>query len=146
MPNFNEAFRGEVARLARKEIRQQVSLLQKSSAQHRRDIAALKREVAALKRKVAYFEGTERRRLARAPARAAAEGVRFSPVWLKAHRKKLGISAREYALLVGVAPLTIYNWESGKSKPREKQIAAWAAIRGLGKREVQRRLEVIEGA
>ena len=41
--------------------------------------------------------------------------------------------------------LTIYNWEKGKSKPRDKQLAAWAKARGIGKREAWRRLELLEG-
>ena len=74
----------------------------------------------------------------------AAEGVRFSGKWVKSHRNKLGLSAAHYSRLVGVSAMTIYNWERGHSKPRAKQLAAWAAIRGIGKREAQRRLEVLD--
>jgi len=50
----------------------------------------------------------------------------------------------DYAALVGVSPLTIYNWESGKTRPGGPQMAAWATIRGLGKREAWKRLEDLE--
>ena len=59
--------------------------------------------------------------------------------------ERLGFSANDYGRLVGVAGLTIYNWEKGKSKPRDKQLAAWAEVRGIGKREAWRRLELLEG-
>ena len=145
MPNFNSLFKAEVARLARKEIRAEVGATRKAAAQLRHDVAALKRQVAALERKVAFLEKQEGRRLTAAPTSKAPEGTRFSPGWVKADRKRLGLSAKDYGRLVGVSGLTIYNWEGGKSKPREKQLAAWAAARGLGKREAQRRLAVLEG-
>ena len=39
--------------------------------------------------------------------------------------------------------LTIYNWEKGKTRPRKEQIAALVAVRGIGKREALRRLELL---
>lgn len=144
MPNFNALFKTEVARLARKEIRAEVGATKKAAAQLRHDVAALKRHIAVLEKKVAFLEKQEGRRLAVAAPAAAPKGTRFSPVWVKADRKRVGLSAKDYGRLVGVSGLTIYNWESGKSKPREKQLAAWAAVRGLGKREVQRRLAVLD--
>jgi hypothetical protein len=34
----------------------------------------------------------------------------------------------------------VYHWETGKSRPRAAQLAAIAAVRKLGKREVAARL------
>ena len=87
----------------------------------------------------------EKRRLAEAPTHVTAKRVRFSPKWLKADRKRLGLSAQDYGLLVGVTAQTIYNWESGTTKPGAKASAGWAAVRGIGKREALGRLELIEG-
>jgi DNA-binding transcriptional regulator YiaG len=64
---------------------------------------------------------------------------------VKADRKRLGLSAESYALLVGVSAQTIYNWESGASKPRVAALAGWATVRGIGKREAHRRLELLDG-
>jgi transcriptional regulator with XRE-family HTH domain len=50
----------------------------------------------------------------------------------------------DYARLVGVSPLTIYNWENGKSRPRKVQLAALVALRGIGKREAQAKLELLK--
>ena len=91
-----------------------------------------------------FLEKQEKRRLGAPPKASAAEGVRFAARWVKADRERLGLSAKDYGLLVGVAGLTIYNWEKGKSKPRDKQLAAWAKVRGIGKREAWRRLELLE--
>jgi hypothetical protein len=46
---------------------------------------------------------------------------------------------------VGVAALTIYSWESGKFRPRKKQLPGLAAVRRMGKREAHKRLEMIGG-
>ena len=145
MPNFATAFKDEIARLARKEIRQHIGPLKRIVAEQRRTIAELKRQVASLERNQAFLEKQEKRRLARAPKASAAEGRRFSPTWVKADRKRLGLSAANYGRLVGVSGLTIYNWEAGKSRPRPRALAAWAAVRGIGRREARRRLELLAG-
>jgi len=63
---------------------------------------------------------------------------------LKDEIRRLGLSAEDFGKLVGVTPLTIYHWEHGKSRPRPPQFARLVAVRGIGKREAQRRLEAIE--
>ena len=65
--------------------------------------------------------------------------------WVKAGRERLGLSAEDYGLLVGVSAQTIYSWESGNSKPRAAALAGWAQVRGIGKREALKRLELLEG-
>ena len=145
MPNVASVLREEIIRLARKEIRQQVGPLKKTNAELRRTVAALKSEIAALRRGVVFLEKQEKRRLGTAPKANAAKGVRFSAKWVKADRERLGLSAKDYGLLVGVSGLTIYSWEKGRSKPKDKHLAAWANVRGIGKREAMRRLELLEG-
>ncbi len=144
MPNVASVLREEISRLARKEIRQQVDPLKKANAGLRRTVLTLKTEVAGLRRGVRFLEKQEKRRLKTAPKASAAKGVRFSHKWVEADRQRLELSAKDYGLLVGVSGLTIYSWEKGKSKPRAKQLAAWAKTRGIGKREARRRLELLE--
>jgi transcriptional regulator with XRE-family HTH domain len=62
---------------------------------------------------------------------------------VKAQRRRTGLSAADYAKLVGVSPLTIYNWEHSKSRPRQGQFTSLVALRGLGKREAQAKLELL---
>jgi len=114
-----------------------------STAQHRRDLAALKRQVAALARTVAFLE--KQGRVASPPVPQEVKGVRFSARSVKAQRARLGLSAKDFGRLVGVSALTIYSWESGKSRPRKKQLPGLAAVRGLGKREARQRLEMMGG-
>ncbi len=146
MPNIAKVLKDEITRLARKQVRQETGVTRKAAADHRRQIASLKRTVGALQRRLAFLEKREKDRLANVRQESQANGrqARFSAVWLKRHREKLGISAADYAKLVGVSALSIYNWESGKAKPRAKQVEALSAIRGIGKREAERRLEVLD--
>jgi len=143
MPDVASVLREEISRLARKEIRQQVGPLKKTTVELRRAVSALKSETTALQRKVNFLEKQEKRRLEVEPKEMPTKAVRFSPKWVKADRQRLGLSAKDYAALVGVSSLTIYSWESGKSKPRAQRLAAWAEVRGIGKREALRRLELL---
>jgi len=136
--NLASVLKAKIARLARKEAKAQLEPLRKANAGYRRDIAALKREVAALSRQLktgsrpaqkAQAEPDEGRRL------------RFQAKGLKSHREKLGLSAAEYGQLAGVSAQSIYNWEAGKSTPRQAQVQALAELRGMGKREAAKRLE-----
>jgi DNA-binding transcriptional regulator YiaG len=145
MPDIAAVLKEEITRLARKEVKQQVAPLKKTITEQRRTIAALNRQVGALARNQAFLERQEKRRLAEAPETDATEGVRFSPKWVKTRRERLGLSAREYGLLVGVSAQTIYNWEGGTSKPSATALAGWAEVRSIGKREALRRLELLEG-
>lgn len=88
-----------------------------------------------------YLERQERKQAAKPQPATTANGRRFSPQGLKAHRERLELSAGDYAELVGVSGQTIYNWERGASKPRAQQLAALVAIRGMGKREAWKRLD-----
>ncbi|MEO0476031.1 MAG: hypothetical protein AAF085_08715 [Planctomycetota bacterium] len=154
MPNLGSVLKEEIARLARKEIRAQVGKTQKQVAEQRREIAELKRVNTDLTRRINFLEKREKQRLEqpaepkviiqKADGSTEAESTaRFSPKWLAKHRAKLDLSAADYAKLVGCSALSIYKWEKGESTPRAKQREALASIRGIGKREALRRIELI---
>ena len=140
MANLSSVLKSEITRLARKEINASIATLRKSNAAYRRQIAELKRQIAALQRELKAST-----KASRAPTTGANEArtQRFSTKGLKALRARLGISAADFGRLVGASGQSIYNWESGKAVPRANQKAALAAVRGLGKREVARRLEAL---
>ena len=145
MPNLASVLKDEIQRLARKEAKVQLAKTKQASSQHRRDIARLKREVHGLTRRLASVEGQARKRAGKPVPEALAAGARFSPKSVKSHRARLQVSAADYGRLVGVAALTIYNWESGKTRPRQQQLASLVSIRGLGKREAWKQLDEMDG-
>jgi len=144
MANLVATLKEEIQRLARKEIKAQTSSTKQAVAQYRREIAKLKRQVREQEKKIAFLEAQERKRLGQPPAaEGTVEGVRFSARSVKSQRERLGLSAADYAKLVGVSALTIYNWEQEKSRPRKEQLASLVAVRGIGKREALARLELL---
>lgn len=140
MPNIGSLLKDEIQRVARKELRAETRQLKKTVAQYRGQIAQLKRRLQTLEQQV--------RRQARSTARVAAaepeqdEGpaLRFSAKGLAAQRKRLGLSAASVARILGVSALSVYKWESGKTRPRARQLEAIASLRKMGKREAQARL------
>jgi DNA-binding transcriptional regulator YiaG len=148
MANLAGAIKEEIRRLAKKVIKNETAATKQAVTQYRREIARLKRQLQQQDKKLTFLENRERRRLESpatdASGEPAGESVRFSARSVKAQRDRLDLSAADYALLVGVSPLTIYNWEKGKSRPRAEQLAALVAVRGIGKREAARRLELLK--
>ena len=145
MANLAGALKDEIRRLAKKEIRAETGATKQAVAQYRREIASLKRQLREQEKKITFLANQERKRLEMPQGtEEPAEGVRFSARSVKSQRERLGFSAADYAKLVGVSPLTIYNWEKGKSRPRQEQLAALVAVRGIGKREALKRLELLE--
>ncbi|HRQ64257.1 MAG TPA: helix-turn-helix transcriptional regulator [Xanthomonadaceae bacterium] len=143
MPNIATVLKEEIGRIARKELRGHIEPLRKAVSQHRRDIASLKREREALQRELRALK--KRAGAERAPAAVPDDGsarqIRFSPVWLRKHREKLGLSQQQYGTLVGVSGNTIWNWETGNAAPRAAQRERLAAVRGIGKRAALEALE-----
>jgi len=153
MPNIATVFKAEITRLARRELRENSEGLKKAVATQRSEIASLKRRVQALEAMVKRLEKSakadQRRPGTAMPAEASeasdSTGLRFRAKGMAANRKRLGLSAADFGLLVGATGQSIYAWEAGKTKPRPQALAAIAALRGIGKREVEARLESLKG-
>ena len=139
MPNVVTVLRQEILRLARKESKQQLATSKNLVLQHRRQIAELRKQVADLTREVRRLS-RQGRGVSSAPAARTGKQVRFSATRLRGTRMKLGLSAAEFAELVGASPQSVYNWETGVTRPRKEQIERIAAVRGIGKREARERL------
>ncbi len=144
MGNLIHELRNEITRLAKKEIKGQITPLKAASAKYRHDIAELKRVTRDLEKRLAHLERQERKRAKKPPLPELAEGKRFFPRGLKSHRAKLGLSAADYGLLAGVSGKMIYKYERGETKPRRAQVAKLVAVRDLGKREARRRLTLLK--
>ena len=146
MPNIAAVLKGEIARIARKELRSQTEEFRKTSAQVRSHIAALRRRIDALERQVKRLGKSPARRTAEPAAQADEAARRFSAKGLAAQRRRLGLSAAAYASLLGVSAQSVYKWEEGKARPRARQLEAIAALRGIGKREAAARLQALQSS
>jgi len=146
MPNIGALLKDEISRLCRREIRKTVASVKKASAAYRRDIASLKRQLAALQKKSASVEKRVNVASDSRPRTLPDRPVRFVAKGLRSLRSRLGLSAAQMALLLGVSEQSVYNWETKKATPRKEQLAAIIAMRGIGKREAQERLDAIKSS
>jgi len=147
MPNIASLLKSEISRVARKEIRTEVTSLKKAVASHRSEIAALKRRTQALeqmlKRVTKIRAGSA---AAAAGVEAPAKATRFSAKGLKSQRTRLGLSARDCGRLLGVSGLSVYNWEDGKARPRDRHLAAIASLKSMSKKQASALLEAADAA
>lgn len=137
-----------MARVARKELREEIAALRKTLGLQRSDIAALKKHLQALKVRVKKLD------MARAPPVRAtsdkvdpvsggrSEGkpgrkVTFTAERLKTQRARLGFTQEQMAKLLKVSSLTIWEWESGGVMLRAARIPKILQRLALGKREAE---------
>lgn len=138
MSSLGNVLKAEIIRLARKELRKEVGPVRSHAAALRRDLAAIKRQLAAAQRQIRLLERKSPSGAAPAAARSASgKPTRFVAKGLRSLRKRLGLSAAELARIIGVSEQSVYNWEAKKAVPRQRQVEAIAALRGVGKRAVQ---------
>ena len=137
MGKLESAIKGEVTRLARREMRGPFLLLQRRLRSLRAEIARLAKQIAAQEKK----ETARPSLMAEAGALLKDKKVfRLSPGRILGLRKKLGLSQQELAMLAGVTLGAVAGWEKGKFEPKTDKKAALAAMRKMGKRNVQKML------
>ena len=147
---LTNALKSEIARVARKELKDELLALRKTTTAQRAEIAALKREFKSLR---ALLKANEKavkavKPTAPTPAPKAAtterkkpgRKVSFSAEALAAQRAQLGLTQAQMAQLLEASALSVYKWESGKVQPRAAQLERILALRKLGKREAAARL------
>jgi ribosome-binding protein aMBF1 (putative translation factor) len=140
--NVVNILKEQIHRLAKKEAQAQVAKAWKVATEYRREIVQLKRLLHQRAREIAYL----RKRRPNPADDDPLAGVRFSAKSVRSQRRRLGLSADDYAKLVGVSPLTIHHWEQEKARPRKAQLVALVAVRGIGKREALKRLAKLNAA
>lgn len=146
MTTFAISLKSEIARVARKELKQEILALKKSVASQRSDIAALKRQIKTL---IAEVKATKRKPKAAAneptepKAQPKSTRKRFNAERLVAHRSKLGLTQTQMAALLGASALSVSKWEGGKAQPRAAQLQRIAEVMKLGKREAAVRLAAL---
>jgi DNA-binding transcriptional regulator YiaG len=134
----------EIARVARKELKEELQALRKVTTSHRSEIAALKRQVKSLASALKTATKTSKTGSKKSPATdepAAVPGIRYSAERLVALRNKFGITQTQMASLLGVSYLSVHKWEAGAAQPRAAQLQKIALASKMGKREVLRKLQ-----
>ena len=146
MSTFAKSFRDEVNRLARKEAKAAVAPIRKPAGANRSTLADIKRRVAALEK--------ETRRLAVLLAKLSSSHnlqpnsiqpsskARITGKGMRSLRRKLGLSAELFGILLNVSGPAVYAWEkrNGPLRVRETTRKAILSIRGMGAKEARKRL------
>jgi DNA-binding transcriptional regulator YiaG len=146
MPNIASALKAEIARVARKQIRAETQFLRKAVTAHRSQIAALKRQLKDLERSLRQARRMPPKSSSATSAAESTRAQRFGAKGFASARRRLGLSAADAGVLFGVSGQTIYHWESGKARPRAKHMAAVAALRTVGKRDITAHLEALKAS
>ena len=134
MANLAGVLKNEIRRLARKEVRASMVPLQRVVTRLRKRVAEQRKLMVELERSAKRSVSAARRE--RAVAEEGGPQIRFSPRWVRAHRKKLKMSRREYAELMGVSAQSIFGWETGRTRPRRKALETWRRLRSMGSRQI----------
>lgn len=140
MNTFSNAFRAEVVRMARKELKPELQAMRKALTSHRSEIATLKREVkvlaSQLKASQRVTKTPEKVSVPdEAPKRKGGRKWIFKPEALVAKRVEFGISQKEMAKLLQASSLSTYKWETGKVNPRAAQLERIREVLQMGKRK-----------
>ncbi len=145
MPNLAQTLKQEIARIARKEVREDVTTLRKAATTYRSEIAALKRSVKDLQ---VQLRATQRAFARGAPDQAQEDvssrpsrNATFNAERLKVKRQALGLSQAQMAALLGISTLSQWKWESGQVTPRAAKLGRYFEVMAMGKREVAKQLE-----
>jgi DNA-binding transcriptional regulator YiaG len=144
MSTLINSLKSEIARVARKELKDELQALRKVTTSHRSEIAALKRQVKSLANALKAATKTSKagsKKSQAADEPAAAPGIRYSATRLAALRNKFGITQGQMASLLGVSYLSVHKWEAGAAKPRAAQLQKIALASKMGKRDVMRQLQ-----
>lgn len=139
MNTFSNAFRAEVVRMARKELKPELQGMRKAITSHRSEIAALKREVKGLTSQLKTAQRQTKVASAVSPSdpskvsnRSGGDEFVFSPELLAQMRLALGATQIEMASLLTVSALSYSRWEKGQAQPRAKQLAKIEEVVRMG--------------
>lgn len=146
MTTFANSLKREIARVARKELRDEIAALRKSAAAQRADISALKKQISGMQsqiRKLSKVQSTQPLKTLTSKALPVSTEQKgkpgrkavFTAERLKTQRARLGFTQDQMARLLEVSALSIWKWESGGAAPRASRVPQILQRLALGKRE-----------
>ncbi len=148
MPSIAKMLREEIQRLAKRQVRAELSPVRRENVRLKRTVTDLRRQVAALTRTSRELVKIMRpfvavKKTEEATERAAT--LRPTSKSLKKLRSRLGVTQVQFGKLLGVSGQAVVQWASreGRIRMRQTTLSALAGIQTIGKREAWRRLEEI---
>ncbi len=140
MSSLITSLKAEIARVARKELKDELQSLRKLTTGHRSEIAALKRQMKSLASQVKSAQRITKS-VAQKPLQfddaVEPSTIRFTAERFASLRAKLGLTKVEMAKLLGASSLSVHKWEAGGVQPRAAQLEKIASVMKLGKRKAR---------
>ncbi len=148
MPNIAKVLKDEIARIAKHEAKVAVSKPLKTGIANKKAMVDIKRRLAQIEKSLngiqKAMEACRSGQSSQAPV-VEQEGKKewLSGRGIKALRRKMRISQAQFAKLVKVSTAAVLRWEKqvGKLTIRGNKLADILALRGVGVREAQGRLQ-----
>lgn len=144
MPNLSQVLKSEIIRISRKEFKAAITPVKTSNQSLRLEISKLKKQVAELEKIKKQVIVKSNKVSAVTPEEV--QKARFTSNTIKKLRRKLGISQDTLAKLMGISGNTVALMEkkTGRLKLRQKTLVSLILVRGMGKRDVQKKLEELK--
>jgi DNA-binding transcriptional regulator YiaG len=153
MAEYQTAFKNEVSKLVRKEIKKPLAQLKADNVKLKKNLAELRKEVAELKRasrsiaKETKFVAQLREEKEASQESPVVDKMRIKGSMIRRLREKLSISQAELAALLGVTGQSIYQWERKQNEMlrrlRSDSKAALLEVRKMGKKQVRAMLDAL---
>ena len=147
MGKIESAFKSEIQRLAKREVKSAFLPLRREVRSLRLRLSGFSKNLRALdrlaKEQILPMAG-DRFKLEASPEEVKV--ARITPDRIRILRRKLGLSQRELAVLTGASMGAVVMWEKGKFKPKADKKGALIALRKMGKRQVKKMLAEKEGS
>lgn len=147
MPNLSQVFKAEISRISRHEIKTAFKPLHQSTISLKKTIIDLKRKIASIEaanKQLLSFQKKQEPQLQVKPVEM--EKARITAKTIRKLREKLGLSQAEFGKLIDVSITHVFNMEhkQGRLRFRGDTLKNILAIKGIGKREAQKRLAEIQ--
>jgi DNA-binding transcriptional regulator YiaG len=141
MAKIEPVLKSEIQRLAKREIRSTFLPLRREVRAMRLKLSGLSKNFSVLDRFTKeQVKQVEKKGVKLEASLEEVKASRLSPDRIRSLRKKLGVSQRKFAILIGVSNNAVFLWERGKSKPGGEKKAALVALGKLRKWEVRKLL------
>lgn len=144
MPNYTAVLNEEIARIARKEIKNVFEPLSAKVIEQKKKISEQSKTIDDLEKRLDILEdllGLEDIIDTSDITEEEIEKSRITPKYISKLRSKHELSRNEMATLLDINPNSIYLWESGRATPRNDAKAKLIKMKQMGKREVKELIE-----
>ncbi len=131
MGAFEATIKKEIARLARREVKKEMTSLIETVRKQKVAVRTLKKKVALLEKQCAAGGARRRRAADVAVTDADLKKARFSPLLIKKLRRRHKLTQKTLAALLGISGGAVVAWEAGKTRPRGENQKALITLRKL---------------